>query len=567
MPTKDAALSRTDGNLPAAQAVAEVVALRAGREVRLPPRFARAAVERLLATCQTTGDVVEGPCGAALTGRALGDGEWAIRVGTGRWSLNLHEREVVRHGGYLVHIFPRHTVVLAAAQARWLLRALEDVKPDELDADGRPAPWVPERQRTESLGARDEEDHDAVLLGGGDELPPLAAPPPDEGQPFIASGEIHAWFDRLSRFAGFGALPLSLSRGTTNKLGFTTGRVFYPRQGRPVRVHVTTCPNADLAEILQTLVHELSHPLSGTHDHGDAFKGAMVALASRHWGGHWFQEANARLSQSFRVVDAWVTAGIRAALRGGEPPRARAGDDGQMARVVTKIRKLRELAADQLGRPEALAATAAANDLVTSYGLESYRVVIDAGIHDQMVDRWVVLEEAAVWKRDLAHGIASASDVFSLALAKNARMHFFGRYADVLQAEYLYSISAARIERECDRHLEAWREGRDRVGHGDAVRERVSFCDSAARAFRLKLKQIVSEEASAVAGGRTRTDGLDAARQFAWEEHDKRGIGWHAVGGKSSRENAAGRELGRSLEVVRGLASTGGAPKALPPRR
>jgi hypothetical protein len=295
----------------------------------------------------------------------------------------------------------------------------------------------------------------------------------------------------------------------------------------------------------------------------------MLELAERRWGASFFAEARARIAEGVRIVDPWLASGIRAALRGATPPAARQGDDGQLARVVTKIRKLRELAADQLGRPEGIAATAMANDLVVQYGLGSYAVRIDAGIHERMVDRWVPVAEGAVWRRSLAHAVGKACDVFVLSVVHHSRMHFFGRYADVVQAEYLFQISEARIARECERHLDAWRARRAELRPGDTVRERVSFCDSAVRAFELKLQQIVNEESGAPArrSAAPASPALEAAEEFARVEHEKRGTGWRSGGTRRTRENAAGTELGRSMELVRGMAPGGSAPKALPGRR
>ena len=48
-----------------------------------------------------------------------------------------------------------------------------------------------------------------------------------------------------------------------------------------------------------------------------------------------------------------------------------------------------------MGRPEAVAATGQANDLVVAYGLEDYDVAADAVIPDQMLDRWLLLGSPA----------------------------------------------------------------------------------------------------------------------------------------------------------------------------
>jgi hypothetical protein len=570
------------GERPAAETIAQVTPLRAGREIHLPPRFARAAVENWLTTCGAVFLVIEGPCDAGLTGRALGIHEWAIRLSSYRWDPKLRAHELQHVGAHVVFIYPKHRVILAASSANHLLQALERVKPEELDAEGRPLPWVLVRYGARALGAG-ERDDDAVLLEAHEPLPPIDQdefPDPDEEElddtaararaaelvAPIRDEEIRGWFEALCRIAKLSP-SLSLARGTVNKLGFTTGRVWSGRDGVPRRVHLTTCPGSDAAEILATIVHELAHPLARARDHGDGFKLAMISLAEARFGPPWFVEARRLSAERHHLVDSWIASGIRAALRGAPVPLAKVGDDGQMARVLTKIRKLRELGADQLGLPEGISATAMANDLITAYGLGGYSVRIDAGIEAQMIDRWVPLQDGAVWRRSLAHGIAKASDVFALALPKLARMHFFGTYAAVVGAEYLFSVTEAQIGRECERHLGKWKEsrraarGRDAARGGDTVRERISFCDAAVLAFCKKLELIVREESAAV--GETRhakapSAPLEAAEEFAHAEHEKRGSGWTSGARRATRENESGTRAGRALEILRGgLDSTG----------
>jgi hypothetical protein len=547
------------GSPPAARELATVVPRRSGRLVQLPARFARAAVERLLGVCRAPGDLVEGPGAEHLVGRPLLANEWAIRLGPRAWGPQLFGREVRRYAGFEVHVLAKYEVALPAAQARWLLQALEHVKPVETEPDGRPLAWVAEEYETERLRAAGVEDDDAVLVDDG-ALPETVPDDTVEGAETLSNKEIRDWFAELATAAGFVPPPLSLTRGTENKLGFTTGRVWFRADYVPLRVHLTTCPNADLAEVLATIVHELAHPLARSRAHGEEFRRALLALAERRWGERWFVEARGRMGEGLPTLDYWVATGIRAALRQAAPPVARAGDDGQMARIVTKIRKLRELAADQLGLPEAIAATATANDLVTTYGLGSYAVRIDARIQDQMIDRWLVLDDSAVWKRVLVHAIAAANDVFSLSVKSKSGLHLFGRFADIVQVEYLFSISAARIARECERHLAAWKSARPRLA-GETLRERTAFCDSAVRAFERKLRQIADDEVPSHRGGSSR--GLEAAEAFALAEHEKRGMSWGSGGKRVTRENAAGAEVGRSLEVVRGLSTTGGPQRKL----
>ena len=73
----------------------------------------------------------------------LAEGEWAIRVRPGV-GAPLHlvgpSRQV---GEDRVFVYARHAVMLSPGDAARLLRALEDVKPDELDAKGRQLAWAP----------------------------------------------------------------------------------------------------------------------------------------------------------------------------------------------------------------------------------------------------------------------------------------------------------------------------------------------------------------------------------------------------------------------------------------
>jgi hypothetical protein len=536
--------------------------------VRLPARFAKAAVEQLLRICNTNGEVVEGPCAAELFGRALTADEWAIRIPPYVEWPRIYGDEVLHRGREEVHIFRRNTVFLAAAHAKWLLRALEQIKPEELDANGLPLPWVPVRHTAEALGPSADREDDAAFVESAAEITTSEQETSDGSHRPIRAEEIRGWFRELARLAGFDAeTPLSISRGTIYKHGLTTGRVWFTRAFKPLRVHITTCPNADAAEILATLTHELTHPLARTTEHTESFKAELLRLAGRRWGDRWFAEARRHLGESYHVVDAWVATGIRAALREADPPIAREGDDGQMARIVTRIRKLRELAIDQLGTPEGINATAAGNDLVTSYGLGDYSVRIDAGIEEQMIDRHVRLENDAIWRRDLAHAVARHFDVFSLHVNSKSRMHLFGRYADVVAAEYLYEVTSAQIARECERHIDEWRSMVGRPPPGEVVRERVSFCDSAVAEFSRKLSAIAREErGTGRSGGRSKSDALEAAEEFARTEHEKRGSSWHSGTGKVRRDNAAGRRVGGSLEVVRGMSASGGVQRRLPGR-
>lgn len=535
--------------LPAAQTVATVERYRDRHLVRLPARFAHAAVRRLLQAHHARGEIIDGP---AELGRPIAEDQWALALEPGVGAPLRLFAPSHAHAGRRVFVFPRHVIAAAPADAERLLRALEEVKPEEHDADGRPLPWVPVQHKTEALGGRAQDDDDTVVVVHPRDLPAPSARPEAAPDPTVSG-----WLDALAATAGLPRPALAVTRSKVSRLGFCAGRVFLDAGFVPLLVQLEPCPNSDAAEILATLAHELAHPLARTRQHDLAFKRTLVGLVERHFGARWFVGARAHLERPFRVVDYWVASGIRAALKDGEPPALKAGDDGQLAKVLGRIRKLRDLAHDQLGLPEGIAATATANDLITTYGLESYSVHIDAGIHEQMVDRFVPLEDGAIWRRTLAHGVAAYCDVFSLAIPSKQRMHFFGRNGDVIAAEYLYSVSAARIVRECDLHLARWKR-EHRPSAGESRRERTSFCDSAAIAFRDKLVRMKSDD------GPPRHEALEAAEDFADHEHEKRGSSWGSGGRRTYRDNAAGRELGQSMEVLHGLDGAGAKPRALP---
>lgn len=539
----------------AAAQLASVAKHRRGHLVRLPVAWAKAAVERLLEMHHARAEVLEAPAAGLAPGR------WAIRIAPEVGAPLGLVGPSRADGAMRVFEYEHAMVMLAARDAARLLRALEEVKPEVLDARGLPLPWVAPRPAIEDLGGRAADEDDAIEVTG---LAPesTAATAPEstatsaEGTPLAPelARAVMAAYPQLLAAAGFeAATPLHLARAPTHRLGFVTGRVFHDPTYRPLRIVLSACPNADLAELLATLAHELAHPASRTRGHGLAFKTTLVELAERTWGVRWFGPARAHLGASYRRVDAWLTCGIRAALRGSEPPIARAFEgDQQLARIVMKVKKLRDLAADQLGKPEGIVATATANELVTTWQLEGF--AFDGATHEQLVDAWVALPDAAQWRKTLAHAVAAYCDVFSLAMAKAQRMHFFGRHGDVVTAEYLFSVSAARIDRECAEHLDGWRvraRARGPITAGDTLREKTSFCDSAAIAFKHKLEALTAEDCPRGRG--PDEDALDRAEDFARAEHDKRGQSWGSGGRRRYRDNAAGRALGGAMEVLRGV--------------
>ena len=409
------------------------------------------------------------------------------------------------------------------------------IRPEALDERGCPLPWVPPVRPTEAL-LPGSDDEDLVLQG--------TPPPGDPGDPWLIE-----LFDRLRALAGLPDFQLLVDPAPPPRRGLCTGRVWV-LDGRPAWVWLSPCPNSDRAEVAATLAHELVHPLTGGR-HDRAFKETLLGLAEAAWGPEFFQHAQA--TRPYGEVDRWVVTGIRAALAGRPPPAPKTSDEGDTARLVTRIRKLHALAASQPGQPEAVAASARANDLITLYGLGGYQVQLDAGIDEQMVDRWVLLRPRVVWQRHLAHAIARFFGVFSLSMARYGRMHFFGRHADVVATAYLVEVTLEAIERGAEAHLAAWKAERRRP-RGASRRERVAFCGSATVAFSRKLAGMKDERAR---------EAILEAEDFAGVEHQRRGLRWSSARRTTVTHNEAGVRLGESLEVLRGVASAKGPPKRL----
>ena len=588
-PTRSAAqhpASRSSDALPAAQVTAEIYHHSTHVNlVVMPARFAKEAAMRYIQRHDPAARVITGPADLISLGLSLGADQWAFDVARTLVShLGLvFTHESVRGPLRTLLVYRRHTVLIERPHTQFLLRSFEKSKPEELDEQGRPMAWIPVKRRFDAVRTGDGPDlgdgrdggedgeADAILLPEGATLPPTTATAPSTGTPFIDDLTIARWFATLAATAGYPRTPeLDLVRGSDEKNGFTAGRVWFSPNGPARRVRLVTCPNSDLAEVLATIAHELAHPLSGATGHNDGMKAAFIELVSKQWGTRFFAYIAGHLgSERMRTVDYWVASGIRAALRGAEAPAPKSGqsggdgnggDDGQMARVMSRLKKLRSLARDQVGRPEGIAATGAANDIVTLHGLGHYGVG-DAEIDEtQIVDRFVVLPDGSVWRRMLAHEVADYCEVFALSLPSEGRMHFFGAYADVVAAEYLFSVSAARIESDCRDHLAAWKKKRGKTSSADTRKEKTSFCDCAAMEFGKKLTRIRKEEGDG--------DGTDSVRtreaeEVARHEHGKRGTGWASSGSKTYRENAAGRAAGAAMEVMRGVGGAGASAGAL----
>jgi hypothetical protein len=546
--------------------LAEVVPGVRGSVIRLPPELSRAAVRELLRREQLAGSVVMGPADISGAG-SIAPEQWAIIAPPNSLRFAPEKKPVILPDGLegkAVVVFPKHTLVLPDSQVRWVLSALEAVKPEKLDFEGRPLPWVPALPRSPAPALETGRDDDA-RVDDREALPECPQPLGDDEGAVIATSTIREWFAELCAALRFPEVALIVKRGQTDRRGFVGGSVEMTSGFVPRRIVITPCPNADQAEIVATLVHEMAHPLARSRDHGPAFCQTLLDLGARLWGEPYVAGARAHPAGPYALVDRWVTCGARAALAGREPPAPKVCDDGHAARIVSKIAKLWSLASDQLGKPEAIGATALANDMITVYGLDRSQVCTAPTIDDQLTDRWVLLEPRQPWQRTLAHAVARFNGVYSLSMDSKARMHFFGRYSDVVATEYLCAISLERIKRECAAHLEDQRR-RGLLFQGEARRASVAFCESAVREFGRKLEKIAAEVSARSPGPTEQGMALDEAKSFALRQLEMRGSRVRVGRGREVRHSAEGAEAGRRMQVVRGLDSQGGPPRRLPGR-
>ncbi|MCB9546902.1 MAG: DUF2786 domain-containing protein [Myxococcales bacterium] len=428
-------------------------------------------------------------------------------------------------GGALVLVQPAGRLRVKGGAARRLLRAIDDARPRQ--PNGLPAPWVVPAAPSAPLG-RPADEADVVVEPA----------PADEGDALIPA--LRADFERLRRHLGLPALPLAIRQGTTFKHGFVTGRL-HLRGGQPTGVVLTLCPASDHAEAAATLAHELAHAVTPGTGHGRAFKEALVALARFGWGAAPFAAAQA--ADPYPVLDAWITAGIRAALAGHPAPAPVDADEAQVAVVVRRVQKLRALAQDQPGTPEGRAAAARANDLIVTHGLGACHVALPADLGDALCDRWIGTGKRQPWRARVGFAVAAFCDVFALEHRSEGGMHLFGRYADVVAAEHLYGVATERIERRCAAHLAAQR-ARGLAG-GALTRERTSFLHSAAHGFEASLRR-----------ARPAPD-PEPARRFAQAEHEKRGLRWGTGRGVGYTHSQAGFEAGSAIPVAKAV---GGRP-------
>ncbi len=546
--------------------LAEVVPGARGSVIRLPPEHSRATVRELLRRVELSGSVVMGP--ADITGAgSIAPEQWAI-IGPRTYLHFAPEKEpIILPDGLeqkTVVVFPKHTLVLPASQVAWVLSALEAVKPERLDSEGRPLPWVPAVPRSPAPALETTRDEDA-RVDDREALPSCPQPEGDDEGAVIPTSTIRDWFGRLCAALHFPEVPLIVKRGHTDRHGFVGGSVEMTSRFVPRRIVLTPCPNADEAEIAATLVHEMAHPLARSRDHGPAFCQTLVDLGARLWGEPYVKGARAHTAGPYALVDRWLTCGARALLAGREPPARRVCDDGHAARVVSKIAKLWALASDQSGQPEAIGATALANDLITLYGLDQSQVCNAPSIDDQLTDTWVLLEPRQPWQRALAHAVAHFNGVYSLSMNSKARMHFFGRYSDVIAAEYLCAISIERIKRESAAHIEDQRR-RGLLFPDQARRAKVDFCESAVLEFGRKLNRIAVGESARSPRPTEQDVALDEAQSFAQKQLDLRGERVSTARCREVRHSEEGAEAGRRMQVVRGLDFQGEPQRRLPGR-
>ncbi len=549
--------------VPAAQQTAEVQHRPRHSLIKIPPSFAIATIQKFARYFGVEVEVFFEPDLFSME-------KWELR-GEGLLKCFIPPEKSKEN----VFLYPKYCVSIARIYVKKFLTALEEVKPDEFDKNGNPLSWVPLNYTAKQLAENNFDDHDAHLLKEGDLLPPFDSCSDNSQRTdepsYIATQKIQNRFEEIRKQLDIPPLEFIVRRGKVNKEGFVTGRVWYKIGQSPQRIVITTCPNADWAEIFATCLHELAHPYSKTNKHGRKFRETLVSLAEKIWGTKYFQEVDEVIEESYKIVDKWIASCIRSALKQENPPLIKAEDEEKLAEKISKIKKLRAVGKDQLGKPEGITATALANDLVVKYNLGNHQLHVDIENQDQLVDRFVTIERE-VWQRNLAHNVASFCNVFSLHVTKrrnvnNRRkklhsMHFFGKFEDVVHAEYLYSINRERILRNCQKYLQ----NKTIYAPGEKLSEKTSFCDSAVEGFSETLNEIKSREIfqrkqnpqSTEAQGYSLIEhDLAKAEQFALEESKKRGLFWASASGKYVNYNQAGYTTGKKLSVVRGLNSQG----------
>jgi len=525
-------------------AVAKVERARGRFTVTLPADLAADAVSLFLPGRVSVWSVEE----AAAVGLTIPPATWAIALHDfliyGRHLERLLPADLVgevfptRDGGVLqVHVLAVNTLPVKPRMVDRLKRCLDQARPKQ--PNGLPYPWAPVRTAPEEAPSGWNHDDD-VVVGPATERAQRDAEP--------AEAYLRQAFERIARHLALAPFPLVVRAGAVNKNGFVTGRIHITEGGRPHRMVLTACPNADRAETLATMLHEFAHVVHDQRGHGRGFVTDLLGLAEAIFG-RYFEAAIS--NADYATVDGWVACGVRAALAGHPAPAAVSPDEAKVAVTLRRVQKLRALAADQPGTPEAVAATARANTLLITHGLAGYQSPLAPGDSDeQMADVWYPVANG--WKTRVAFTVAEFCGAFALHSAAYKGMHVFGEYADVVAAEYLTAVCTEALERRVQDHIARWRDEQDTIPRGAQVAERSSFLHSAVDGLERQLKATVDDRHAAT---------LERAEAFASEEHTKRGKGWGTGRATRHHHNQAGFEAGKSMSVPSGGVGSQRGPK------
>lgn len=551
-----------------------------GSEVKLPPELAESVVisyfDRLNISCQFLSP--EAYQGQGLP--PLGEDMWCFAL---KHHPTLFEHYFPHHvlaktlpvtlSGqvYEIFIFPKHTLLVQSDKAKSFLLRLERYK-ETMFRDERDLPlaWSAVQSPTISLEqSTSVESEETETCCVNESLPNQEDVVLEESETVcefcIPREDIVAEFERIRKHVGLSSFPFELYHQAKHCNGYVSGKVKINRENSPVSMMLVVCPNADFAEIAATLVHEFAHIFSEVNNHNHSFKKRMVELASALYGDHYFVEPRKRLDESYRILDMWIATGIRAKLRGQEPPVAKDFDEQLTASVVSRIQKMRALAASQPGTPEAITATGIANTQITLYQLGSYQIRLDVNLDESMVDRWISVGKNVRWKRELGFDVADFCNVFALARPDQGWMHFFGKHRDIVATEYLYHVCLEHIERKCEQYIKEWKTTIWwKPSSGEVRSEKTSFCASAVRGISDKMKEIreierleaqLSPDSSEARGYRLTSEDLRKAEAFSAQEHVKRGMGWSHESSYSHTHNSSGYEAGQDVSLHAGVES------------
>ncbi len=445
-------------------------------------------------------------------------------------------------------LFDGNTIKMPKQEGNLLLRALEELRLDEVDENGLPRPWV-EPTLAASMGV--ERDEKKAIMLSEDEDPSQKEPKnyiiyPDDLTK-TSHEEIKKIFDQICQMLHQEPFPLNLFLAKKNYHGFVSGRFFYKkREGyiQPVKMNLIICPNADMAEIIATLIHEFAHIKVPQAGHGPLFKETMFDIAGQLYGHEHFREFR-QLAHSNRVAfsDMRLAAAIRLLLQEGKTLQLKMPEEQRLARILLRIRQLRALADRHPGTHEAITATAIANTLIVEYDLGDYHLKIDPTLDELMIDRWLDVGKRKPWKRTLGFVAAKFCNVFALVRKDRGLMHLFGRRKNVEQAVFLFQRWVDSIERRCEYHMEHWT-----PSEGQHPRtERTSFRDSAVIGLARKIQEIQNEQQIEEQEMAFRT--AQEAENFARKEHEKRGLSWGSGRLRNYKHNAQGYVAGYTLNI------------------